>query len=129
MTMNITIPGKPIPKARARILKNGNSYDPQKAEKEQWQWQVKLQLARNFKVFTTPLLLKLSFIMPIPKAIKFTQEGISWHSKKPDLDNLIKFVKDCGNKLVWEDDSQVCYISAMKYYGLEPKTEIDIEEI
>ena len=63
--------------------------------------------------------------MPIPASIseKKWKAGII-HTKKPDLDNLIKFVKDCANGILWHDDSQVVTIEAAKLYSEEPETRI-----
>lgn len=36
---------------------------------------------------------------------------------KPDLDNLVKTVKDALNGVAWEDDSQVVGVMAWKTYG------------
>lgn len=36
---------------------------------------------------------------------------------KPDLDNLVKTVKDALNGVAWEDDAQVVYIDAHKFYA------------
>lgn len=49
------------------------------------------------------------------------------HTKKPDLDNLVKFAKDCLNGVAWQDDSQVCELEAWKAYDEKPRTEIIIE--
>lgn len=55
-------------------------------------------------------------------------DGEIKHTKKPDLDNLIKFTKDCLNGVAWHDDSQVVEYGAMKkVYGDEPMTRILIE--
>jgi Holliday junction resolvase RusA-like endonuclease len=35
---------------------------------------------------------------------------------KPDLDNLVKLLKDAGNKLVWMDDAIICQLTARKFY-------------
>ena len=48
------------------------------------------------------------------------------HIKKPDLDNLLKFTKDCLNGVVWKDDAQVFSIIAEKRYDPNPKTIISI---
>lgn len=141
MTIHFIIQGKPIAKARARFRRYGKTYDPQEAEKERWQWEVKHQLNEqglftgSLKLIMGPISLKAFFIMPLPKntpkkTIKSIQEGkIIWHTKKPDKDNLIKWVQDCLNKFLWKDDGQVCLTVEMKYYGLKPRTEIEIREI
>jgi Holliday junction resolvase RusA-like endonuclease len=36
--------------------------------------------------------------------------------KKPDLDNLLKLLKDACNGIVWMDDSQVVIMIAKKVY-------------
>ncbi len=56
-----------------------------------------------------------SFILPLPKSQK-TKEG-QFHSKKPDLDNLLKFYLDlCKDCRVYKDDCQICSIMALKRY-------------
>ena len=61
--------------------------------------------------------------------VKEKYKDIKLHSIKPDLDNLVKMVADCiGNNTFICDDSQICWLSAVKQYG-EPKTEVIIEEI
>lgn len=54
------------------------------------------------------------------------ERGWIFHTKRPDLDNLIKFVKDCLNGVVYQDDSQVFSIQAEKRYSEDPKTEVFI---
>lgn len=47
----------------------------------------------------------------------------------PDLDNLVKAVSDALNKIVFNDDAQVCELSAKKIYVLEkPGIDLWIEE-
>jgi len=50
--------------------------------------------------------------------------------KKPDIDNLIKFVLDAlqGQNAYFVDDSQVVRILAEKIYSDNPRTEIMIVE-
>jgi hypothetical protein len=48
------------------------------------------------------------------------------HNKKPDLDNLCKFILDTMNGLVFKDDSQICAMGAKKIYSSKPGTLIKI---
>jgi Holliday junction resolvase RusA-like endonuclease len=71
------------------------------------------------------------FFMPIPASASKKQRALMEgcavpHTKKPDLDNLIKFVKDCANGILWDDDSQVTAITAAKAYYPHPATEIQV---
>ena len=45
------------------------------------------------------------------------------HTAKPDVDNLIKFMLDAMNKIVYEDDKQVVKLTACKLYDSEGKCE------
>jgi len=84
-----------------------------------------------------PVRMKLAFIMPIPKSepkknMFAMLKGIIKHTKKPDLDNLEKFIKDCMNGIVWKDDCQVVEVHKVKVYEteqLQPRTMIQVEEI
>jgi Holliday junction resolvase RusA-like endonuclease len=50
------------------------------------------------------------------------ENGVIAHIKKPDLDNLAKFFLDCSNKLLFNDDSQICELRAKKIYSSKPGT-------
>ncbi len=52
-------------------------------------------------------------------------------SKKPDLDNYVKALMDSisDSHLIWKDDGQVAEIKAKKLYSLNPRIELEIEEI
>lgn len=56
------------------------------------------------------------------------------HSAKPDLDNLIKLVKDALNPRppfvgAWADDARVVAIDASKFYSRHPRTVVTIERL
>jgi Holliday junction resolvase RusA-like endonuclease len=133
--MIIKIPGIPLPLKRHRSFLRGgkiNQYDPQIKEKILFQKKLRVELCE--KGVITELLSKekyyvhLSFFMPFPKS-KLRKDTVVKdipHNKKPDLDNLIKFVLDCGNGLMWLDDSKIVFIKACKEYGTEPHTIIEI---
>ena len=52
-------------------------------------------------------------------------------SKKPDLDNYVKALMDSisDSQTIWKDDGQVTEIKARKLYSLNPRIELEIEEI
>lgn len=70
-----------------------------------------------------PIEVEIIFTMPIPESwsLKKKREALGgYHTKKSDIDNLIKGCFDAANKIVWEDDNQVCKVSAIKIYGNIP---------
>ena len=50
------------------------------------------------------------------------------YTNKPDIDNMLKFVMDAGNNVIWYDDSQIFKVEMEKVYSLSPRTEIIVEE-
>lgn len=129
--LTITIPGNPIAKKRPRFARRGKfvtTYNPQESE----EWKFICLMQNQFKhdpiPAGTPIYLILCFNMPIPASTtKKMRLLMPQHTKKPDLDNMIKFVKDCANGILWHDDSQVISISAVKIYSEIPSTYIRLE--
>lgn len=121
--------GDPVPLNRPRFTKAGRCYDNQKKIKEGYRWQIKSQFRKD--PLTVPIALDIIFFMPIPKSLskikkRQMQNGMIGHIKKPDLDNLQKFVCDCLNELVFEDDAQVCEMRSKKIYSCNPGTLVRI---
>lgn len=114
--MKFTIPGAPIALQRARMGRNG-FYDPQK--------HTKIAMQIYLSHYEGPLLegphfLVAYFYMPIPKtASKRRVQELkgSYHTIKPDADNLGKWILDfcqlSGN--VFKDDA---IISGMLFFKL-----------
>jgi Holliday junction resolvase RusA-like endonuclease len=48
---------------------------------------------------------------------------------KPDIDNLIKMVLDCANKILYNDDAQITAIITKKIYGDPPRTEFTLRTL
>lgn len=135
MTINILIPGAPIAKKRPRFFRRGSfvgTYNCQDTEEGKWKWEMLRQIGEMKPIPSgTPLRLSCIFFMPIPSSMSRKKvEAVNYrHVKKPDTDNLLKFVKDCGNGVLWADDSQVCEVSARKQYDPEPRTSIEVEAL
>lgn len=131
--MRIVIDGTPIAKKRPRFARKGNfvsTYNSQDKEMKA----VRAMAARQVtETLSGAISVILTFIMPIPKsATKKKKEmiysGTMLHTKKPDLDNLEKFILDCLNGIAFDDDSQIVNMTSTKVYGDEPRTEIVIIE-
>ena len=134
--INFTIQGIPKPLKRHRSTKFGHMYDPSsKDKKDIW-----LQIAKYKpeSPLAGNIYLKLIFHMPYKKymyrtgkfshLLKDKYKDIKLHGYRPDLDNLVKMIADIIQPQMICDDSQICWLSAVKQYG-DPKTEVTIEEI
>jgi len=76
-----------------------------------------------------PVRLEVRFALPRPKSLP---KRVTAHLKKPDLDKLIRAVKDALSKVVWQDDSQVVELEASKVYaaaGESPRALITVRPI
>lgn len=74
---------------------------------------------------TSAVKLKLIFnFEPSENEIKKGQ--IDYHIRTPDLDNLVKSIKDAFNDLFYKDDKQVCMILAEKNYAVENNIQIEL---
>jgi Holliday junction resolvase RusA-like endonuclease len=61
-----------------------------------------------------PLAMHVIFIMQRPKHLK---KSIVHPASKPDIDNTCKLLMDALNTIVYENDSQIVYLTAIKRYG------------
>lgn len=126
--MRIQIDGNPIPDARPRVTRYG-TYNPRHREKTRLKTYL---LSLGIKALSGPLKVSLVFFMAIPKSTskKKSKEMLTnriTHTKKPDLDNLVKFVFDSCTGILFDDDRQIVHLEAFKCYDESPSTMIDIE--
>ena len=84
-----------------------------------------------------PVSLTLKFYMPRPKnhygtgrnARTLKLSAPKYHTSTPDLDKLIRCVKDALTGVAWKDDKQVCVMPRTeKIYGDTPGVYIEIKE-
>ena len=137
MSLKLTVAGKPIAQARPRFVRRGkfvSTYNPQETEAGRFALSVMAQLPEGFKRIEGPVEMNCIFDMPIPSSTsKKNREamvrGGIMHTKKPDLDNLVKFCKDCLKNIVWVDDSQVVQLIATKRYSELGLTQIYINDL
>lgn len=70
---------------------------------------------------------KITYFLPYSKSA--AQWPVEQHTKKPDLDNLLKFTLDACKDILYHDDAQILALSASKCYSTKPRTEIFFMEI
>lgn len=124
----IEIKGDPIPLQRPRGTRNG-FYDPQHIAKKNFAWAVKLQYSDQ--PLDRPLKVSFYFHFKIPESWSKKKKTLMLHkahSQRPDNSNLVKFVEDALNEVVWLDDAIISKIVAEKKWEEEAKTIIEIED-
>ena len=123
-----TILGDPRPQGRPKFFRRGNfvgAYDPKQSR--DYKQTLAAQLAAQSPEFIEQgkaVSIYVEFIFARPKSLPKRVED---HVKKPDLDNLIKALKDAAKGILWHDDSQVVQLSARKIYGSTPMTVIEVK--
>jgi len=128
--MKYILHGRPIPLQRPRFYK-GHIVDPQRNQKFLDGIQIKRQHGLHPYLPGT-LRADIVFFMPICKSV--AEKGrdklrYTWHPYKPDIDNLIKYILDVCNEIVYADDSQISMIHAKKIWYEVGKTEVTFTEI
>jgi Holliday junction resolvase RusA-like endonuclease len=130
--MQIVIDGEPIGQARMRHRYiNGISmtYDPQAKQKKKLKEYFK---SLNLPTYQHP---KISVIAyhPIPKSTRkkdlaLYTSGLLKHEKKPDIDNILKFLLDCLDGIAFDGDQKVSLGTCIKLYSDVPRVLINIKE-
>ena len=132
--IEINIEGKPKAQQRHRHTKKGFVYDPSKKDKEDILMLMRSEAPKE--PFNGAISLYIRFSMPYVKKHyrtgKFSKElkpnpPIAYKIK-PDIDNMLKFLMDAGNKVFWNDDSQIYRVQMEKIYAVKPGTKITIVE-
>jgi Holliday junction resolvase RusA-like endonuclease len=134
--ITFTIPGDPVAKGRARsFVRNGHvaHYTPEKTAR--YENLVKLAAAQAMDLASSEMIegavsLTVRAFFSIPQSWSLKKQraaalGGVWKTQRPDLDNVVKAVKDGSNKAVWRDDSQVVDLHASKRYG-DPRVEVEV---
>jgi Holliday junction resolvase RusA-like endonuclease len=108
-----------IPKAqpRPRMAANGHVYNP--ASADAWKEIVRMAFVPFHRPpIANPIRLRVSFFLPRPMAMK--GKAAVPHTKKPDVDNLLKAVMDSMTAAgVWKDDALVYTTEAGKWYAAD----------
>jgi len=137
MTIELTVPGEPQGKLRAkavRIGKHVSTYTPGKTVK--FETYIRELFAVKYSDFVPlegALMLKFIAWVSIPMSTSkkkkiLMQEGVIRPTKKPDVDNIEKLILDALQSLAFKNDSQFVSVLSFKYFSERPRLEIKIEE-
>lgn len=130
--IKFSITGSPQAQKRVRVTRFA-TYDPSADAKKDF-----LILAyehRPKSIILGAVALRVRFVMPRPKNHYGTGKNVGMlkgnaprkHTKRPDADNMLKFIKDALSKVYWKDDSQVWFEVVTKIYGENPSIDVRIE--
>ena len=115
----------PIAQPRPRVTRFG-TFDPAKEFKAF----AKLQMIQQVEeTLDCPIEMEVFFYLPIPKATSKKKHALMLsneikHQKVKDIDNMLKYLFDVMNEIVFKDDKQIWNIKAQKLYSDDPRTEI-----
>lgn len=117
------VPGKPEPQgsARAFVVKGKPVVTSDNPEVKSWRGVVTTAASTAMGGRPPepdgPVTVHIVFVMPRPKSHPKTRKLP--HTKKPDLDKLVRAVFDGLTAVVFRDDSQVTTVISTKHYAME----------
>jgi len=137
--MIFTLPGDPTAKSRHRTcIRHGkvHSYDTQGVDKTAVAWRLSMQLKAaptseaELITHADAYFVEFEFQVVPPISLSTIQRSIlMWLGQpivKPDLDNLVKFYLDAGNKILWSDNKKIVELKAKKIYSEVSQTIITV---
>ena len=137
ISIMFTVYGTPTPKGRPRFSTRGKfpvAYTPEKTKAYEFEVGMMALAAMGG---TKPLegaleaFIYITYAVPesySKKRLEACLNGLEKHTKKPDLDNVIKSVIDGMDKIVFDNDSQIISIHATKVYGEVAKAEVMVRQ-
>ena len=117
------VPGKPLPQPRPRVYTHAGQVRAvsNKGPVAQWKKVVATmaQLTASQEEWEVnsddPLHLGLIFLIPRTKRAPKKRPHREYMTVRPDVDNLVKAVKDCCTGILWHDDCQITHVDASKF--------------
>jgi Holliday junction resolvase RusA-like endonuclease len=133
--IRIVLAGAVMGKQRPRFTQAGQQpYTPTKSV----HYEARLAHEAQHAMAGRPLLsgplrvdIEVRMQVPVSKPRKWQAQALSGvirPTKKPDIDNVAKFI-DALNLIVWSDDAQIVELTARKFYSESPALIITVEEI
>lgn len=92
----------------------------------EWRQLVAASIPPGVEPLDGPVSLTVLFELPRPKSLR--QKDVA-HTKRPDLDKLVRAIGDALTGVVYRDDSQVVDIRASKAYGAQPGVWVSVSSM
>ena len=132
MTATLTIPGKAQAKQRPKITRSGNFTPKPTASYESYVKMLYVQAKLPMFIGAVSLVVDVFMSVPVSdskknRALKLNNQILP--TKRPDLDNIVKSIKDALNKVAWADDSYVVNLIVKKRYAENDSVTITIQEV
>lgn len=120
----VTIPFYPKPKASIRLGMQ-HYYNPSARGMKATRDYVEQQMRKDdIPMLTGPLFVIAHFRIPVPPSLscakRAEQHGLP-HIKRPDGDNLEKYLNDALNGVLWEDDARIAWMLRSKTLTYDEK--------
>jgi Holliday junction resolvase RusA-like endonuclease len=137
ISIMFTIYGHPVAKGRPRFSTRGKfpvAYTPEKTKTYESEVGMMAKAAMGAsKVLDGALEAFIYVTFPVPpsyskKRTEACLNDTEKHTKRPDLDNVIKAVIDGMDKIVFNNDSQITSIHSTKVYGEVAKVEVMVRQ-
>lgn len=130
----VTVPGKPVGKARSRSTRSGHHYTPQATENAQAWIRGCVHEQAGRPMLSGAVGVYVEAVFPVPRSWSKRKQadalaGRLLHTGKPDWDNVGKLVADACTGLLWQDDSQVAQATVRKRYGAAPHVLLRVQSI
>lgn len=111
------VAGRPAPQGSKRHVGNGIMVESSKAVAP-WRTTVAWHASQVFTgaPLDGALAVRVEFIMPRPTSLP-KKRATPPHTKRPDVDKLIRAIMDALSGVVWRDDSQVIDLHPTKRYA------------
>lgn len=135
-SIHLFIPGNPVPQGRPRACirgKHASVYEDAKSKDwkrtvaghaRDWLGNYFVDKGKLWTLIDTAIKLQVEFRILRPKSVSVRKRPDP--ICRPDLDNLVKAVKDALNGVLWRDDSRIIELEAKKIYHDPPGVDIAV---
>lgn len=117
--VDLFIAGNPVPQGSKRVGRHGRYpviLDDNDKKLKPWRQLLQAHLAdTGINPTAEPVHVECTFLLPCPQSLP--KRSTPAHTKKPDLDKLIRAVLDACTGLAFLDDSQVVELEIRKAYA------------
>ena len=137
ISIMFTVYGHPVAKGRPRFSTRGKfpvAYTPEKTKTYETEVGMMARAAMGASEVLEGALETFIYVtFPVPpsyskKRTEACLNNTEKHTKRPDLDNVIKAVIDGMDKIVFNNDSQITSIHSTKVYGEVAKVEVMVRQ-